>query len=106
MTPWAVLQVRPTARQADIRHAYYKLARNAHPDVAAQQRQGNWEAISTAYSQVKTPELRASWEAHRSGLAKTSHCCATCKGWGVAWSKLGRAATVKVCTTCQGKGRK
>ena len=57
-----VLQVRPGASDADVRSAYYKLAKRFHPDVNPQERrlaELRFRLINEAYAHLKTQDNRA-----------------------------------------------
>jgi hypothetical protein len=105
VTPYAVLLVRPVDDDAVIRRRYHALATGLHPD-----RQGGggipsegWQAVKEAYEAVKTEVLRAEWARSRAALAGL---CTGCGGLGVTWRRTGKDRGVRLCTACEGAGRK
>lgn len=57
-----VLQLRPGASDADVRSAYYKLAKRFHPDMNPQERrlaELRFRLINEAYAHLKTQDKRA-----------------------------------------------
>lgn len=60
---YAVLGVAPTADDAQLRAAYRRAVRTAHPDAGAPA--AAFHAVQAAWEQVRTPELRAAYDARR-----------------------------------------
>ncbi|QQX86587.1 J domain-containing protein [Cupriavidus necator] len=73
-----VLGLNSGASQADIRHAYRRLAMRWHPDRnqgTAKQAEEVFKSVQQAYSALKDPVVRAAYDAERAGKAqaKDSH---------------------------------
>jgi DnaJ-class molecular chaperone len=101
LTPYAVLLLRPSATDDEIRQRFHALAKTQHPD-----RDGAggtpgplWYALSAAYTSIKRQANRDAWERAE---ALRSRRCAACKGAGTTGGRLGG---VKVCAACLGTGR-
>lgn len=60
---YALLGVAPTADDADLRRAYRRAARLAHPDTGAPEHR--FHALQAAWDLVRTPERRAAYDAGR-----------------------------------------
>ena len=105
MTPWAELLLNPiTATDLTVRHRYHELARGQHPDrVGADGKPGpRWHVLTTAYSLVKTKEVRFILERHVAGQARL---CGACNGQGVTVRRFGAGKGVAVCAACEGEGQ-
>ncbi len=62
--PYAVLGVKETATQEEIKKAYRSLAKKHHPDLnpGNKQNEAKFKEISHAYDQIGTPEARAKFD--------------------------------------------
>lgn len=98
LTPWATLLITPAkATDQKVRERYHTLARDQHPDVRKTQDPGpEWYKLTSAYTQIKTEELRTAWLKARQRLAR---CCPRCEGSGV----LG-GLKLRRCNECAGTG--
>ena len=101
LTPYAVLLLRPSATDDEIRQRFHALAKDQHPD-----RDGAggapgplWFTLTAAYTSIKSQPSRDAWERAE---ALRSRRCASCKGVGTTGGRLGG---VKVCAACAGTGR-
>ena len=68
-----VLMVSPDADRAEIRKAYYKLAKTCHPDRNPRDRRMaelRFRLINEAYETLKTPQARAAYDRKRRRLRK------------------------------------
>lgn len=68
-----VLMVTPDADMAEIRNAYYKLAKKCHPDRNPRDRRMaelRFRLINEAYQNLKTPQRRAAYDRKRKRLQK------------------------------------
>lgn len=101
MTPYAILLVKDTDPDEVIRNTYWVFAKQHHPDVP-----GNvpveWTKYTDAYTLIKTKEAREAL-AKKQGLL--SGFCDACKGTGVQGTRMFKGK-IKVCTACNGEGRK
>lgn len=101
LTPYAVLRLRPSATDDEVRQRFHALAKDQHPD-----RDGAsgvpgpaWHALTAAYTSIKTQAKRDAWERLE---ALHSRRCKVCAGTGTAGGRLGG---VKICASCRGEGR-
>jgi DnaJ-class molecular chaperone len=103
VTPYAVLLVRPSDDDLTIRKRFHVLSRTEHPDRdgAGGAPGAQWYVLTAAYGAVKTLMLRRAWEASQKRL---SGLCASCQGFGVTGSRVGRAVP-RICGACGGLGR-
>lgn len=67
---YKVLEVDETANDAAIKKAYYRLARQYHPDVAGKSGEDKFKEINEAYEVLSDPKKRAEYDRLRRGYAE------------------------------------
>jgi DnaJ-class molecular chaperone len=111
VTAYEVLQVNPLGTQEEIRKAFQRYAVVLHPDstatVSLEQAMSiggiTWEQAEGAYSAIKTPELRAAYDARLELLKKR---CPSCRGSGTVQRWQGfKANGTRNCDVCNGTGK-
>jgi DnaJ-class molecular chaperone len=100
MTPYAILLVKPTDSDDDIRKTYQVFARATHADLNLHKRE-EWERYTSAYTLVKTEEARMKWGKRQSTMAGL---CGDCDGCGVRGTRRFKGK-IQVCSACKGEGR-
>lgn len=108
MTHYETLHVSPTCTDTELRKAFHSAAKALHPDSqpnleeAMAQGWAEWEDIEAAYNAIKTPELRAAYDAR---LLATAPRCKDCRGTGKVQRRKGWEVVEAECLTCHGKKR-
>lgn len=97
-TLYAVLGAPPDATLEELKHNYYLLAKEFHPDTA----RGDgvvFREITYAWSQLRDPERRRRYDAK---LLLEGRQCTECRGAGRVFKlKRGRVS----CPSCEGTGQ-
>lgn len=91
MNPWKVLGVHRRSSDAEIRDAYYALARRHHPDQGGDA--AKFAEAAAAYALLETAALRRRWL-----NSQPRHDCKACGGSGVV--KKTKSLTTKSYSTC------
>ena len=101
-TAYEILGVPIEAKQADIRAAYYALARDHHPDCS--QTGGDFGPIATAYANLSSEQSR--WEYNNKlALSGKLKRCEICLGVGeVEKSVSFTRKELRLCADCNGLG--
>jgi curved DNA-binding protein CbpA len=69
---YTILEVSPTASQADIKRSYRRLARIHHPDLNAEALDVHIKRLNEAYAVLRDPHKRAAYDAERAEEARST----------------------------------
>lgn len=101
-THYDVLSCPPAASARELRDAYYRLARELHPDAGAQE-DDRFKAVALAYGTLKNPKFREDYD-NRLRLERVLDCAA-CKGAGLRSGFAGgKYEKDRPCGKCGGRG--
>jgi curved DNA-binding protein CbpA len=67
---YTILEVSPTASEAEIKRSYRRLARMHHPDLNAQALDVHIKRLNEAYAVLRDPQKRAAYDAQRAEEAR------------------------------------
>lgn len=67
---YAILEVSPTASQAEIKGSYRRLARIHHPDLNAEALDTHIKRLNEAYAVLRDPQKRAAYDVERAEEAR------------------------------------
>jgi DnaJ-class molecular chaperone len=98
--PFATLGVARASKDEEIRSAYLRAMREAHPD-----RGGSDEAaaiLNTAYAAIRTQSARDEWSMTRELFGGT--LCHTCEGAGGRFIRRKGGRALVFCDSCEGSG--
>jgi hypothetical protein len=70
-TPYEVLGVSPSASEDELRHAYRRMLRDAHPDTGGSE--ARFHAVQLAWDRIGTPERRAAYDRGRPSVSHGSN---------------------------------
>jgi hypothetical protein len=70
-TPYEVLGVSPSASEDELRRAYRKMLRDAHPDTGGSE--ARFHAVQLAWERIGTPERRAAYDRGRPTVTRGSN---------------------------------
>lgn len=101
INPWKVLGVHRKSSDAEIRDAYYSLAKTCHPDVAGRKQDiDKFIDVKEAYAKIETVAARRKFLDTCLGGD-----CSACRGSGTITKSKGISGKVhKACTACGGAG--